>query len=68
MSYLSDKIIDLQESGMCKFRLTKAIQFISSKDLDKECVMHLKSNNTEFIIYNNASDNVDETFWSLILR
>ena len=36
--------------------------FISSKDADEEQVMHSKSDNTEFMAYDNANDAVDELF------
>ena len=35
---------------MWKIQLTTAIDFISSKDNDEECVMHLKSDNIEILI------------------
>ena len=35
---------------MWKIQLTTAIDFISSKDNDEECVMHLKIDNIEILI------------------
>ena len=43
------------------------INFISSKDAKKECVMHMKSNNTEFMSSINVDD-VDELFKLLFSR
>ena len=50
--YLSDVIINLQKSGAWNIQLTITINFISSKDADEEQVMHSKSDNIEFMIYN----------------
>ena len=58
-------IINLQKSGTWKVQLAIAINFISSKDADEEQVMHLESNNIEFMTYGNANNIVDEIFESL---
>ena len=58
-------IINLQKSGTWKVQLVIAINFISSKDADEEQVMHLESNNIEFMTYGNANNIVDELFESL---
>ena len=58
-------IINLQKSGTWKVQLAIAINFISSKDADEEQVMHLESNNIEFMTYGNANNIVDELFESL---
>ena len=47
-------IIDLQISDMWKIQLTIAINFISSKDADEQCVMHSKSENIEVMLYDDA--------------
>ena len=52
--YLKDMIIDLQISDMWKIQLTIAINFISSKDVDEQCVMHSKSENIEVMLYDDA--------------
>ena len=62
---MRDIIINLQKSGTWKVQLTIAINFISSKDADEEQVMHLESNNIEFMTYGNANNIVDELFESL---
>ena len=49
--YLRDIIIDLQKTGTYEVQLMIAINFISSKDVNEECVMHLKSNNQQYRIY-----------------
>ena len=40
--YMRDRIIDLQKSGPWKVQLTRVTNFISSKYIDGECVMHSK--------------------------
>ena len=62
---MRDTNIDLQKSGPHKFWLTIEINFICSEDADEECVIHLKSNNTELMTYDNVTDN--EIFESLFL-
>ena len=62
---MRDIIINLQKSGTWKVQLTIANNFISSKDADEEQVMHLESNNIEFMTYGNANNIVDELFESL---
>ena len=64
--YFEDIIINLQKSDMCKIQLTIAINFISSKDVDEECVMHSKSGNIEFMPYDNANKVLGELFESLL--
>ena len=46
--YQKDIVIDLQQSDTWKSYLTIAFNFISSKDAEEECVMHLKSENAQF--------------------
>ena len=58
--YLRDIIIDLQNSDTRKIQLTIAINFISSNDVDEENIMHSKSDNKEFMTYDNANDVADE--------
>ena len=41
---------------------------MSSKDNDEERVMHLKSDNIEFMIYDNAEEVIKELFESLLNR
>ena len=65
---MGDIIVDLQESGTKKTQLTIAINFISCKDVNQERVMHLKSNNEEFMIHDNANDIVDKVFQPLLSR
>ena len=62
---MRDIIINLQKSGTWKVQLTTAINFISSKDADEDQVMHLKSDNIEFMTYGNANNIVDKPFKSL---
>ena len=42
--------------------ITITIKSISSKDVEKECVMHSKCNNVKFTSYNEANEVVDKLF------
>ena len=53
---------------MWKVQLTKVINFISSRDFNEEHIMHSKSDNTEFMTYDNANDVPDEIYELLLLR
>ena len=44
------------------------INFISSRDVNEEHIMHSKSDNTEFMTYDNANDVPDEIYELLLLR
>ena len=57
---MRDIIIDLQESDTWKIQLTTAINFISSKDVAEERVMHSDSGNMKFKSYNDANEVFDE--------
>ena len=63
---LRDIILNLQKSDTLKIQLTNAIISISSKNVDEERVMQSKSNNTEFVSYDNVNEVVDERFESLL--
>ena len=65
---MRDTIINLQKSDTWKVSLTTAINFISSKDADMVIVMHLKSNNIEFKLYDSANEVFNELFESLLSR
>ena len=67
-SYLGNIIIDPQNSDTWKFQLTIAINFISSKDVEEECVMQSRSNNIKATSYNNVNKVVDKVFNSLRLK
>ena len=62
---MRDTITDIQKYGTGNVQLTIAIDFISSKDVDEEPVMHSKSDNKEFMTYDNANDVADKFFESL---
>ena len=62
---MRDIIINLQKCGTWKVQFTITINFISSKDVYDECVMHSESGNIDFMTYDNAIDIVDELFESL---
>ena len=53
---------------MWKIQLTVAINFIYSKDVDEERAMHSKSNNIEFMPFDNANEVVNEPFESPLSR
>ena len=65
---MRDIILNLQKSDTLKIQLTNAIISVSSKNVDEERVMHSKSNNTEFVSYDNVNEVVDERFESLLWR
>ena len=65
---MRDIIINLQKSDTWKVSLTIAVNFISSEDVDEVLVMHSKSNNIEFKLYDNANEVVNELFESLLSR
>ena len=55
-------LTDFQNSDTLKIQLTIAVNFISSKDVEEERVMHSRSNNIKFTTYNDVSEVVDELF------
>ena len=65
---MRDIIINLQKSDTWRIQLTIAINFISSKDVDEERVMYSKSDNTEFISYDNTNEVVNQFFESLLSK
>ena len=65
--YLRDIIIDLQKSGTQKILLTNAINFIFSKDINEEQVMHAKGDNIEVMTYNNANEFLNHFFQNIKL-
>ena len=67
--YLSDIIIDLQESDTRKLQLTIAVNFMSSKDAEEERVTHsIRENIIKFMSYNDADEVVHKFFEPLYLR
>ena len=61
-------IIDLQISDTMKIQLTIVVNFISSKDIEEERVIYLRSKNIKFMSYNDANEVVGELFESLRSR
>ena len=57
-------IINLQNSGAWKIQLIIAINFVSSKDVAEERVMHSNSGNTKFTSYSDTNDVIDKLFKS----
>ena len=54
--YLKGIINNLKKYDMWKIQLTIAINFISSKDNGENRVMHLKSNNIEIMVNDEADE------------
>ena len=62
-NHLQDIINILKEkSDTWKIQLTIAINFVSYKNNDEECVMHSKSNNIEMRINDNFQKNSISSF------
>ena len=62
-SYLEDITNDLQIFDTWKTKLPIVINFISSKDINKEQVLPLKDNN---MVYNKAYEAIKELFELLL--
>ena len=63
LNNLQDIINILKEkSDTWKIQLTIAINFVSYKNNDEQCVMHSKSNNIEMIINDNFQKNSISSF------
>ena len=65
---MRDLTINFQKPDKWKIHLIIGINFISSKEVDEERVMHPKSDNIEFMPYDNAPEVVNELFESLLSR
>ena len=65
---MRDIIIDFQKVVTWKVELTIVTNFISSKDVDKESVMHLRCDGTEFMTDGYVNNSVDEPFQSSFSR
>ena len=63
--FLNCIINDLQKSDLWKIQLTIAINFVSSKENGEDLVMHSKSDNIEFMIYDNTDEVTEELLESL---
>ena len=61
-------INNLQKTDTQKIQSTIAINFVSSKDIDEEHVMHSKSHNIEIVIRDEADEVIKEIFKSLLYR
>ena len=66
--FLKYIITDLKESGISKVQLRFAVNFIFSKDIDEEEIVHSKSDNIEVMTHNNANEVVNEIFESLLSK
>ena len=51
---------------MWKIQITIAINVISTKDNDEECVVHSKCDNIEIMISDKADEVIEELFQSLL--
>ena len=54
-------IIDLHNSDTWKMQLTILINFISSKDVEEELIMHPSIRNVKFTSYNDADEVADNS-------
>ena len=61
-------IIDIQNSYAWEIQLRIAINFISSKDSEEECVMHSNSGSIKFTPYSDANYVIEKLFKSLRSR
>ena len=66
--HLKDIINDLQKYNALKIQLTIKINFISSRDTDKEQAMHSKSVHIEVMTYDNLEEIIRKLFDSLLSR
>ena len=60
--YLKDIINNLKKSDTWNVQLTIENKFCSSKNNNEERIMHSKSNNLEFMIYDNEDEIFEELF------
>lgn len=65
---MRDIIINFQKFNTWKIQLAIAIKSISFKDVDEDYTVHSKSDNREFMSYDNAKEVVDELFESFLSR
>ena len=65
---MTDIIIGLEEFDTWKIQLKIAINFISSKHVEEERVMHAKSNNIEFMLCDITNKVVDKLFGTFLSR
>ena len=65
---MRDIIINFQKFNTWKIQLAIAIKSISFKDVDEDYMVHSKSDNREFMSYDNAKEVVDELFESFLSR
>ena len=61
--YLKYIIIHLQKSDTWEIHLTISINYISSKDTNREQRMHPESDNIEVVTYDKCKWNYWRTFW-----
>ena len=55
-------------SGVCKIQLPMRINFASSLDSEKNCIMNLKSDNIEIMMGTETHDIIKELFKSFLKR
>ena len=65
---MRDIIINFQKFNTGKIQFAIAIKSISFKDVDEDYMVHSKSDNREFMSYDNAKEVVDELFESFLSR
>ena len=59
-----------KKSETWKIQLTIAINFISSKDTDEECVTHSESDKIEIMIYDKGDEIINryQQMWSIVIN
>ena len=67
-AYLKDIINNLQKSDTWIIQLSIAINFISSKDIDGERVMHSENDKIEIMSHDKANEVIEELFELLLSR
>ena len=67
-SNLKDELNDIKKSDTLKIQLAIAVNFISSKDIDEEDVIHAKSDNKEIKMNDKADKVIQKLFKTLLNR
>ena len=59
--YLKDVFKNLTKSDTWKFQLAIAINFMLTRDIDEECLMHSKNDSAEFTTNDKADKVIEKT-------
>ena len=66
--YIKDVVIDPEKSDKWKMQLKIALNFMPSKDNDKQSVMDSRSDGIEIMINDKSNEIIEELFQSLLSR